>query len=59
MRLTVEEITGRWVRGEQEPWVPDERGYLGDAHARHLARVHGAGATGLVTADIVHPAGQA
>jgi nitroimidazol reductase NimA-like FMN-containing flavoprotein (pyridoxamine 5'-phosphate oxidase superfamily) len=28
MRLTVEEITGRWVRGEQEPWAPDERGYL-------------------------------
>jgi nitroimidazol reductase NimA-like FMN-containing flavoprotein (pyridoxamine 5'-phosphate oxidase superfamily) len=28
MRLTVEEITGRWVRGDQEPWAPDERGYL-------------------------------
>ena len=28
MRLTVEEITGRWVRGEQEPWAPNERGYL-------------------------------
>jgi hypothetical protein len=28
MRLTVEEITGRWVRGEQEPWAPDQRGYL-------------------------------
>ena len=28
MRLTIEEITGRWVRGEQQPWAPDERGYL-------------------------------
>ena len=28
MRLTIEQVTGRWVRGEQEPWVPDEHGYL-------------------------------
>ena len=28
MRLTIDEITGRWVRGEQQPWEADQRGYL-------------------------------
>jgi nitroimidazol reductase NimA-like FMN-containing flavoprotein (pyridoxamine 5'-phosphate oxidase superfamily) len=28
MRLSIEEMTGRWVRGEQVPWAPDARGYL-------------------------------
>jgi hypothetical protein len=28
MRLLIEQLSGRWVRGEQEAWAPDERGYL-------------------------------
>jgi uncharacterized protein len=28
MRVSMEEVTGRWVRGAAQPWAPDERGYL-------------------------------
>jgi len=28
MRISIDEVTGRWIRGELRPWAPDERGYL-------------------------------